>query len=509
MSRRPPPPVVGGHAEDSQPNEAINRRRVAPALVVPSNNPKGKGRANNYNQRPPPNNRQSHPFPSQAFQPRPFQPRPFQREFPNPPSNRTPFAYPTNSGGGRPRFQNKPGPSYTPNPPQKRRHNDADSAAPHNRSFLPPPTRIKIEDEDVVIVSASTSRLSTAPVKREYRSPSPPPRSKGTAGSKRYFPVPYNCTRNDPNWVANRRDWVQRELKVLKNLGLQVVKSFFRDDGMVLEWTSKREVWLDTLLPVRAESPEDMVLDSDDDIQEIPPPVPRMSTEEPEEPHSPVYSPTLSTVDPVDVVEVPNMDDTDVWSEEELVSFEEEELDFTNLALDFLRKYITTFDENRVSLLEAYAPDAAFSFRDTDFARLTNSKHKKSDPGFKRAITKPPGLDGFTFRNPSTGEVNVDYDVLVLEPAPEHETFDFDGYRKQSRRPATQLSLSVYGQFEHSDGRTMAMDQAFVLRRLPKSRKGKEKASDAWPLVVVAHGMVIRESRRIPWTGGVEDLWRK
>ncbi|EED81886.1 predicted protein [Postia placenta Mad-698-R] len=100
---------------------------------------------------------------------------------------------------------------------------------------------------------ASTLRSSgTPPVKRE-RSLSPvlpsSPRVT-TEGSIRFAPLPEHCRKAHAQYIANRKVWVNQEVKKLKqiNPSIRAVRVLTRDDGMVIDWRSSVPVMSDTLL---------------------------------------------------------------------------------------------------------------------------------------------------------------------------------------------------------------------------------------------------------------------
>ncbi|KAM5544209.1 hypothetical protein V8D89_001869 [Ganoderma adspersum] len=99
--------------------------------------------------------------------------------------------------------------------------------------------------------SSSTpfSALTTMRVKRE-RSPSPPlaPRLI-TEGCVRIAPLPPECRNRQPNFQAARQQLAAAEMKKLRALGLQIVRIFTREDGMVIDWKSTVPVLSDTLRP--------------------------------------------------------------------------------------------------------------------------------------------------------------------------------------------------------------------------------------------------------------------
>ncbi|KAI1793442.1 hypothetical protein LXA43DRAFT_215952 [Ganoderma leucocontextum] len=90
------------------------------------------------------------------------------------------------------------------------------------------------------------------PVKRE-RSPSPslalaPPRLV-TEGCVRIAPLPPECRNRQPNFQTARLQLAATEMKKLRALGLQIVRVFTREDGMVIDWKSPHPVLSDTLRP--------------------------------------------------------------------------------------------------------------------------------------------------------------------------------------------------------------------------------------------------------------------
>ncbi|KAJ6590466.1 hypothetical protein DFH09DRAFT_205882 [Mycena vulgaris] len=362
-------------------------------------------------------------------------------------------------------------------PPLKRRRVDELFVKPEESPVLLPPPP-----------SGPSPPSTPVRIKVEARTPSPPPtdppRRAVTSGSKRYFPVPHDCTRAslNPDYIANRRKWARRECTVLRDLGLHVDKFFFRDDGMVIEWTSAEPVWFDTLRPVRARPrlPAAVVheiIDVDADEDAVPPPSPR--------PASPAVSVAPSPLTQTDDAAM------DLVAEVEQLTAEDEQAQLQQLSLDFIQKYILTFDHNRASLAAAYTEDAIFSFRDTNFERPTHFTFQRTRPApnsgssSKRTMPALPALDGYRF-TPTAGTIDVDYDTVALEGAP------------------PQVMLSAHAQLIGPAARTVAISQSFVLRR----NVNIIDVTD-WPLVAVAHQMVVRDTPWVRWTGSVEELGRR
>ncbi|KAJ7207068.1 hypothetical protein GGX14DRAFT_636006 [Mycena pura] len=446
-------------------------------------------------------------------------------------------------------------------PPLKRRRIEPNETLPsrHASSHVEvATTRVSspvVKTEELPIaVSTSALRnpkppLTPVRVKLEPCTVSPPPpdppRRAVRSGSKRYFPVPHDCTRMDPNFAANRRSWAYRECAILRGLGLRVEKFFFRqalppliyylfylpprrDDGMVIEWTSADEVWLDTLRPVRERSrrtePEGReIIDVDaepSDPTPLPPPsfaittpsVPtdreEMSTTSSHDSNTIAVSADVSLVDQVEEIGAISAEDSasnlasvaafsvdgveemvvdDEVTQNQCMPSEEEQKHLHQLSLDFIRKYILTFDRDRESLASAYAEDAVISFRDNNFACLTHFTFKRTRSSqSKNTMPKLPALQAFRFAA-RDGAIDVDYDIVVLEPQPD--------------APDGVVMMSVHGQLVSPDEQTLAIDQTFVLRR-------NSTTIDDWPLVAVLHQMVVRDTPWVHWTGTLEELTR-
>ncbi|ETW79168.1 hypothetical protein HETIRDRAFT_478570 [Heterobasidion irregulare TC 32-1] len=104
---------------------------------------------------------------------------------------------------------------------------------------------------DSTYASSPKTLTPDARVKKE-RSISPPyvpQRKLVTSGSKFYSDIPTNCRKPYPGYKGHRESWAKREVEALVNRGLTIVRQFFRDDGMVIDWESTKSVWNDTLEP--------------------------------------------------------------------------------------------------------------------------------------------------------------------------------------------------------------------------------------------------------------------
>ncbi|KAL7280580.1 hypothetical protein ACG7TL_005514 [Trametes sanguinea] len=93
------------------------------------------------------------------------------------------------------------------------------------------------------------------PVKRE-RSPTPSLSESSTQvprlileGCVRIAPTPLECKSVRPGYQAARQRWTASEVKKLRERGLRPTRVLIREDGMVIDWTSKVPVLSDTLRP--------------------------------------------------------------------------------------------------------------------------------------------------------------------------------------------------------------------------------------------------------------------
>jgi hypothetical protein len=69
----------------------------------------------------------------------------------------------------------------------------------------------------------------------------------------------------------------------------------------------------------------------------------------------------------------------EVEEEQPALTVEEEQLQ--QLSLDFIKRYILTFDRDRDALATAYAEDAIVSFRDNNFACPTHFTFQRTRVG--------------------------------------------------------------------------------------------------------------------------------
>ncbi len=228
------PTVTAGHAEDSQPNESIDKRKqAAPPTIVSTasrnlklgrgrgggnrgrghhpttgasvsfNNarqahyPNSSGRGSLSTKRPskptPPISDFSSPkrIPSASFIPPSVSAAKCKSEY-IPPSNSRQSLYPYSNSSSQPIV------SHVPTPPASKRRK-LSHETPIN------PSAVKFEETDVL-----------------------PTRSLVTFGSQRYHPLPSNCLKTAPSWSANRQAWYNKEAQNLRERGFKVVRCFFR-----------------------------------------------------------------------------------------------------------------------------------------------------------------------------------------------------------------------------------------------------------------------------------------
>ncbi|CAK5272131.1 unnamed protein product [Mycena citricolor] len=352
------------------------------------------------------------------------------------------FSLPLASG---PQLPSPHGASFAPRtpPPAKRRRVQEREVEEAPTSLNSPRRSVQFKSEPGSLSPLRTPS-PTNQVKSEPRSPSPPPSSSlphraVRSGLKRYFPIPPDCERQDVNYLENRRRWARREGSILKDLRLKVERVLFRDDGLVIEWSSEEDVWLDTLRPVNERAME--VIDLVDDNED---------------------SDVVADVEPL----ATNSD-----------SHPEPPADLIALTLEFVKRYISIFDHDRSAVGKLYARDAVFSFRNNNFAHPVHFTFRRKGLSQSR-MPKLPVLERYRYSSTADGEVDVDYDI-VLE--------------------GSNVVLTLYGELVDPDGRRLASEQAFVLMRT-------DSDSSEWPLVVVSHIMVIRDTPWVRWQGTIESL---
>uniref|UniRef100_A0A0W0F982 Uncharacterized protein n=1 Tax=Moniliophthora roreri TaxID=221103 RepID=A0A0W0F982_MONRR len=130
---------------------------------------------------------------------------------------------------------------------------NASVSAPDTQHPMTAGVKVKVERRSPSVELTVSPTSGNPPVKIERRSPSPASlesvRNRVTEGSQWYHPMPARCHKSNPNWMLNRRKWFDKESAVLMKKGLKLGRHFFRDDGMVIDWTSSIPRWPDTLDP--------------------------------------------------------------------------------------------------------------------------------------------------------------------------------------------------------------------------------------------------------------------
>ncbi|KZP13569.1 hypothetical protein FIBSPDRAFT_1049366 [Athelia psychrophila] len=404
-----------------------------------------------------------------------------------------------------------------------------DVSAPKRRkgetslSGLPQPKRIKKEEPD--------------------SPPLLPQRLLVTSGSRRYADVPADCRKALPGFKRARETWSKKEAEVLKAMGLKPVRTFIREDGLVIDWTSSVPVWNDTL---QRAGPDDLAAAMNRASETIPPPRLKFpKTEKPTAPAStlPVISPArpkphvhLSTNTPAPrrsvtpsvsesasgqleqpgpakkrrVTEVASLDDIpraappSLSTDEDYVYFDAD-ADAEELyeeALKFLQRFIGTFDEDRSDLASAYSCTAMFSYRlheplrsDADstatgaekFASRPASRNPPDSNMHAALAVKQSRLDivsallsfSSKYKFLVDGKTNVLYDMQYLED-------------KQG------LLLICYAEItDQQEEHRLSLDQSFVLRRKEDDREDSAIAG-LWPVVAVNHQLTVRDLAQFP-----------
>ncbi|KAL5513019.1 hypothetical protein ACEPAH_3417 [Sanghuangporus vaninii] len=338
--------------------------------------------------------------------------------------------------------------------------------------------------------------------KRE-RSPTPPltttlePR---TSGVKLVAPLPMACKISSPNYHKARKQWVWEEIKTLNALGLTVTNKFVRDDGLSLEWESPVPVWPDSLKPANF-------------------PTPSSST-----PQRTAQEDIPMRIEPESMRPI---------SEKEL---ERQATELEDLAIEFLRKYVRTFDTNRAELSGAYAHNALFSYSVHEhtnvprnsvaeaftspsaaavhrFAPRKGSRNLRSrSPGNLHSgpseivkALQSLGPHKFCARSP----IELYWNVLALQLGPTARASSSSGPSRSGKSQIAEpfVFLSSHGYLtlveEKGKGRgtsgekKLSFDQCFLLQR-PHGSKGKgprdnHDSNAEWPLVAIDHQLTVRD----------------
>ncbi|KAK0241213.1 hypothetical protein EDD85DRAFT_818034 [Armillaria nabsnona] len=384
-----------------------------------------------------------------------------------------------------------------------------------NITLEPQNKRQKLAHEETadVAVSISCSHPSDTSLKSEEADVGPdatPSATPTTAGSKWYHPLPPECRKSNPNWSSNRKHWFKLESEFLRSRGLNILRNFFRDDGMVIDWSSPVPVWSDTLQPEQSSS---------SDPYPLPIPITSKSKKQRKKPKAskqnlngitssePVILPgpdlVPSSNDNIDITstipsdvrndepEIIAIDDDDYTqpATQTLIAQTSADVDrratMESHALQYLKQYVLTFDHDRSLLHEAYTENALFSYsivRDKPLSMSEAHLFSGCETSSNTTLKVGPAdivdtLSSFGKHQffPRRATLNADYDLLYLGN--------------------DQILLTVHGQVvdprSDEEDAKVAVDQSFVLC-------SNEVISGPWPLVAISHQMVLRDQAWLP-----------
>ncbi|KAI0313197.1 hypothetical protein OF83DRAFT_573933 [Amylostereum chailletii] len=162
----------------------------------------------------------------------------------------------------------------------------------------------------------------------------------------------------------------------------------------------------------------------------------------------------------------------DVGNADDWPSAEDEE-SMTKAALQYIKRYITTFDEDRARLAGAYTGDVTFSCRVVGALAKPLPKEVSEGKIFQGRLDTLGALRAFdTLKFCAEGSANVKYDVVCL------------GKR-------TGVLLSVASTLRDTrGGGPVRCSWSFVLRSNGSKATGGSKDT-LWPLVATAHQMIV------------------
>ncbi|KDQ26861.1 hypothetical protein PLEOSDRAFT_159223 [Pleurotus ostreatus PC15] len=206
--------------------------------------------------------------------------------------------------------------------------------------------------------------------------------------------MPMNCRRLDPMYKFHRKEWALNEVAILKTKGLRTTRWLAREDGMVIEWSSRIPVWSDTLEPeVSPEPPptpdifsaprqthfDDCTNDTTALLKDLASQSQTQSALRQNERSNPLRSNSPQSLSPRDGAagvtnlsaftgdrlasrfEVDALVGSQTCAAEPASPLRERGLE--TMALAFLERFVQHFDDDRSGLLQGYHPDAFFSFR--------------------------------------------------------------------------------------------------------------------------------------------------
>ncbi|KAG2157897.1 uncharacterized protein EDB93DRAFT_1246391 [Suillus bovinus] len=381
------------------------------------------------------------------------------------------------------------------------------------------------DNESMSAGRVSGVHYSDAQVKRE-QSPSPPPpqRKLVTSGTKRFAPFPSNCLPPYLGYKRHRKIWAKKCQSEIEALKLQTEKLLIRDDGIIVDWKSSVPVWSDTLQPAELDlaatiilahqanaqqhnsslhhTPETpsqstvpqpvIVVDDDDDVltvspspQKLPiPPRPRRNVASPSVLSSPAggsNSQAPPKPDPPSAdVPAPSRPPNDFPT---IMIVPDEEEKMSKMSMEYLERYFQTFDSDRASLASAYSSNACFSYREVNCfspGLLHLQPPLPSSDSIKRtrlditaALLSLPPLQLL----PLTGlAADIDYDIMWLG--------------------SPVGVFAICGCVHHGHASKRPVTHSFLLRQ-KEAYEEDARADGVWPLVAVAHQMMIFDGPEI------------
>ncbi|KAG0705714.1 hypothetical protein DFH29DRAFT_905588 [Suillus ampliporus] len=371
-------------------------------------------------------------------------------------------------------------------------------------------------------------------VKRE-QSPSPPPpqRKLVVLGTKRFAPFPLNCLPSNPGYKLNRRAWANKCKSEIEGLKLQTEKLLIRyvelhwmncilipsrDDGIIVDWKSSVPVWSDTLQPAELDlaatitlahqanaqqrhaslhrtpphsrshvsppvtGPDDGVISQSTHTQKLPiPPRPRRNVASPSVSSLPAGGsrPQAPPKPDPPTAEVPApFKPLNDFPTIEIVPDEEEKM--SKMSMEYLERFFQTFDSDRASLASAYSSNACFSYREVQcFSPQLSQLNPPLPPSDTIKCTRLDitatllSLPPLQLLPLSGSEAHVDYDIMWLG--------------------ASVGMFVICRGVHHGDSSRRPVTHSFLLRH-KEAYEEDARADGVWPLVAVAHQMVIFDS---------------
>jgi len=379
--------------------------------------------------------------------------------------------------------------------------------------------RPRHDDESMSAGKASDVHYNGAKVKRE-QSPTPPPpqRKLVMSGTKRFAPFPSNCLPSNPGYRQQRKTWSKKCQSEIEALKLQTEKLLIRDDGVIVDWKSSVPVWSDTLRPAELDlaaaitlahqtnaqqrndslhhtpgSPSQSavslpVADVDDALlvssstQKLPiPPRPRRNMAAPSVSSSPAGGSKIRAIpkpDPPSAGVPATSRPLNDFPTIVIVPDEEEKM--SKMTMEYLERYFQTFDSDRASLASAYSSNACFSYREV----------KCFPPGSLHLQPPLPRSDSI-----KCTRLEITATLLSLPPL---QLLPLTGLAADINYDIMWLGSPV-GMFvicrgvHHGHASKWPVTHSFLLRQ-KEACEEDARADGVWPLVTVAHQMMVFDS---------------